>query len=79
MTLLCHRSDFSSSGDKSTEDHSSNHNSSEGSLHSATQTQSRQGKDPHPPRFSTLISCIDKFSSSQGDGDFELWLQILRR
>jgi len=67
-------SDSSSSGDKSTEDRSSNHSSSEGSLHLATETRSRQGKDPHPPGFRTLINRIDKFSGHQGDDDFELWL-----
>ena len=73
-TAVPQKTDSSSSGDESTEDRSSNHSSSEGSLHLATQTRSRQGKDPHPPGFRTLINRIDKFSGHQGDDDFELWL-----
>lgn len=37
-------------------------------------TRRKQGKDPHPPGFRTLVQRVDKFSDCQADDDFEVWL-----
>ena len=64
-------SEDESSGKSSSSSHSS---SLEEDDKRKTAPQKRQIKDPHPPGFRYPISRIEKFSSNQGDDDFELWL-----